>query len=155
MSRRKHWEMQNTIQNNDSVDSVRCIANSLLNLADNLAKGPHKCKCKDRKSNPEYMTSKYGLLTCKCVDCNKSYEKKFDEKKFDEDLSKRFKNTCQFCNGEINKFFLMLQKGVYPNEYMHDCEKFNETLCPVKEEFYSSLTMESVTYADWKHPKRD
>ena len=32
------------------------------------------------------MTAKDGLLIFKCVDCNKTYEKKFNE-----DLSKRFK----------------------------------------------------------------
>ena len=27
----------------------------------------------------------------------------------------------------INKFILLLRKGVYPDEYMNDWEKFNET----------------------------
>ena len=34
------------------------------------------------------MTAKEGLLTFKCVDCNKTFEKKLDE-----DLSNRFENT--------------------------------------------------------------
>ena len=37
---------------------------------------------------------------------------------------------------------------------MCSLERFNETLLPVKEEFYSSLTMKSVTDADYKHGKR-
>ena len=114
----------------------------LSSLVDNLAEGLHKGKGKDCKSNLEYMTAKDGLLTFKYVDCNN-----FCKKKFDEDLSKRFKSTYQFCDGGINKFCLMLRKDVYPYEYMDDWERFNETL-PVKEEFYSSLTMESITGAD-------
>ena len=42
----------------------------------------------------------------------------------------------------------MLQKGVYPNEFMDDWENFNETSLPEKEDFYSHLNMEDVTDAD-------
>ena len=41
-----------------------------------------------------------------------------------------------------NKFILLLQKGVYPYEYMGDWEKFNETSLPEKEDFYSHLMMQ-------------
>ena len=49
----------------------------------------------------------------------------------------------------------MLQKGVYPNKYMDDWEKFNETSLPEKEVFYSLLNMEDITDTDYVHPKRD
>ena len=42
------------------------------------------------------------------------------------------------------KFILLLQKGVYPNEYMVDWEKFNLSLLE-KEDFCSHLYMENVT----------
>ena len=48
----------------------------------------------------------------------------------------------------------MLQKGVYPYEYMDDWEKFNETSLPEKEDFYSHLNMEDITDADYAHAKR-
>ena len=32
--------------------------------------------------------------------------------KFEKDLSKRFENIYQLCDGGIDKFCLMLQKGV-------------------------------------------
>ena len=44
-------------------------------------------------------------------------------------LKKRFVNTYKFSN-HINKFILLLRKGVYPCEYMDDCGKFNETSLP-------------------------
>ena len=48
----------------------------------------------------------------------------------------------------------MLQKDVYPYEYMDDWEKFNKTLLPEKEDFYSHLNMEDITDADYAHSKR-
>ena len=39
---------------------------------------------------------------------------------------KKFKNTCSFCNNDLNKFMLLLRKGVYPYEYMDSWERFNE-----------------------------
>ena len=54
-------------------------------------------------------------------------------------------NTYKYANQEINKFILLLRKGVYPSEYMDDCEKFTETIVPVKEDFYSHLNMEDIT----------
>ena len=29
---------------------------------------------------------------------------------------KKFKNTYSFCNSDLNKFILLLRKGVYPYE---------------------------------------
>ena len=37
---------------------------------------------------------------------------------------------------------------------MDDCEKFNETSLPEKEDFYSHLNLEDITYADYAHTKR-
>ena len=37
---------------------------------------------------------------------------------------------------------------------MHSWKKFYETLLPEKEDFYSNITMEAFTYADYKHVKR-
>ena len=31
---------------------------------------------------------------------------------------KNIPNTYKFCNNDINKFILLLRKGVYPHEYM-------------------------------------
>ena len=47
-------------------------------------------------------------------------------KKVDEELKKKFKNSFEFSNIDINKFILLLRKGLYPYEYMDDWEKFNE-----------------------------
>ena len=64
------------------------------------------------------------------------------------------KNIFKFSNIDINKLVLLLQRGVYPYEYMDDWEKFNEIKLPEKEEFYGNLNMEDVTDADYIHAKR-
>ena len=42
-------------------------------------------------------------------------------------LIKNFPSVYKFCNGDLNKFVLLLRKGVYPYEYMDSWEKFDET----------------------------
>ena len=42
-------------------------------------------------------------------------------------LIKMFPSIYQFCNGDINKFVLLLRKSVYPYEYMDSWKRFNET----------------------------
>ena len=53
---------------------------------------------------------------------------------FNKDLIKRFRNTYELSDREINKFILLLRKGVYPYEYMNSWERFEELL-PNKEAF--------------------
>ena len=38
-----------------------------------------------------------------------------------------FKNTFKFSNNDINKFILLLIKGVYPYQCISDWEMFSET----------------------------
>ena len=47
-------------------------------------------------------------MLLECSYCTAWFQK--DSKK----LTKRFKNTYEFCNKDINKFILLLRKGVYP-----------------------------------------
>ena len=69
-------------------------------------------------------------------------------KKFDENLKKLFLYIYKFSNHDINMLILLLQKGVYPYEYMGDCKKFNEASLPGKEDLYSHLNMEDLIDAD-------
>ena len=80
--------------------------------------------------------------------------KKKYEKDFDKELIKRFANIYEFCNGDINKFILLLRKGVYPYEYIDSWERFYETSLSDKETFYSNLNMEDITDVDHRHAKR-
>ena len=49
---------------------------------------------------------------------------------------------------------MLLRKGVSPYEYIDSWERFDETLLPHKEAFYSSLNMEYITDVDHRYAKR-
>ena len=66
-------------------------------------------------------------------------------------LIKNFPNMHQFCNGDINKFILLLRKGVYPYEYMDRWERFDEESLLDKKAFFSELNIEDITDEDYRH----
>ena len=70
------------------------------------------------------------------------------------ELIGKFPNTYQFCNGNLNKFVLLLRKGVYPYEYMDSWERFNEKSLPLKKDFYSELTLEDISDKDQNHAQK-
>ena len=119
------------------IDSYRFMSSSLSKLVDNLSEGIHNNKCVDCKSNLDYVRiTKNEKLLLKCFNCDSYYKKKFNK-----DLIKIFKNTYSFCNNDLNKFVLLLKKGVYPYEYADTWERFSEISLPSKEDFYSNLNM--------------
>ena len=66
-------------------------------------------------------------------------------------LIKKFPSTYGFCNEDLNKFILLLRKGVYPYEYMGSWKIFNETLSPDKKALNSELNLEDITDKDYAH----
>ena len=74
--------------------------------------------------------------------------------KVDEKFKKRFKIKFKFSNNDINKFILLLMKGVYPYDCMDDWEKFIEKVLAEKEKFDSNLNTENIRDADYMHAKR-
>ena len=131
------------------IDSFRFMSSSLSSLVDDLFEGLHSDKCLECKSCLVYMSIKDNQLIFRCFECKKNYKKEFDK-----ELTKRFANTYEFCNKDINKFVLSLSKGVYPYEYMDCWEGFVETSLPDKEFFYNSLNMENITDIDYRHAAR-
>ena len=67
---------------------------------------------------------------------------------------KNFPIMHQFWKGDLNKFLLLQRKGVYPYEYMYSWEKFNETLRPPKEAYYSKLNEEAISDANYAHVQK-
>ena len=112
------------------LDSFRFMSNSLSNIVDNLSAGLHNDKCTDCKSCLDYMTFRDFQLIFRCFKCKKNYKKEVNK-----ELIKRFANICEFCNKDINKFILLLRKGVYPYEYMDSWKRFAETSLPDKKTF--------------------
>ena len=118
----------------------------LSKLIDNLSEGIHNNKCADCESCLDYIKTKKEKLIRKCFNCEQYYEKKFNK-----DLIKRFASAYEFCNKDLNKFILLLRKGVYPYKYMDNWERFDEAFLPSKESFYSNLNMENIDDFDYRH----
>ena len=125
------------------------MSTSLSTLVDNLSNRIHDnrkyTKC---NSSLEYISiSKKSGLLFECFDCKKRYTRKFDKK-----LTKKFKNTYNFCNGDIDKF--LSRKGVYPYEYMDDWDRFYEEQLPGESDFYSGLNMKEISGIDNRHAEK-
>ena len=140
------------------IDSYRFMASSLSKLVDNLSDGIHNNKCSgcgfnldyikitaERTAGPSSLERKNEKLILECYNCKQRYKKMFNK-----ELIKRFARTYSFCNNDLNKFILLLRKGVYPYEYMDNWERFNETSLPSKESFYSNLNMEDIDDIDYR-----
>ena len=119
------------------------MSTSLSKLVDNLSEGLHNNKCINCKSCLDYMRTKNEKLIFKCFNCKQNYKKDFNK-----EIIKRFANTYEFCNKNLNKFILLLRKSVYLYEYMDNWERFDETSLPNKESFYNNLNMENIDDID-------
>ena len=128
------------------IDSYRFMSTSLSKLVDILSEGIHNNRRVDCKSCLDSMKTKDEKLIFRCFSCKKNYEKDFNK-----ELIERFANIYEFCNGDLNKFILLLRKDVYPYEYMDNWERFDETSLPDKESFYSSLNTEHIDDIDYRH----
>ena len=100
---------------------------------------------KNIKSEYEFIGLKNDRFHYKC----KEYGKRCSKSK--NGLDKKFPSVYQFCNGNLNNFVLLLRKGVYPYEYFHSWERFNETSLPPKKAFYSKLNLWYITDKDYNH----
>ena len=130
------------------IDSCR-----LSNLVDNFSEIKSKdCKtCIERKnikSECEFNGLKNNRLKYRCKECNGTSNKSIN------DLIEKFPKMYKFCDGNINKFVMLLRKGVYPYEYMDSWEKFNGTSLPAKKDFYCELTLEDISDKDYEHAQK-
>ena len=78
---------------------------------------------------------------------NASLERLFDNLTKDE-----FEFLHKFIDG-LQQQELLLQKGVYPYDYVDRPAKLEETQLPPKQEFYSQLYEEDNSDKDYQHAK--
>ena len=107
------------------VDTCRFMPSKLSGLVDNLSEINDKdCRIglqrKDVKSECEFIGLKNNGLNYRCK------ERKGISTKSINELIEKFPRMYQFCNGDLNKFVLLLRKSVYPYECMDSWEKFDE-----------------------------
>ena len=137
------------------IDSFRFMPTSLSELVDNLSVKIFNSivctKCMEREkinSECEFDGLKDNRLSYKCREYREIWYNSING------LIKKFPSIYQFCNVDLNKFILLLQKGVYPYEYMESWEKFDETALPAKEVFHSNLNLEDISNGDYMHAQK-
>ena len=96
------------------IDSFRLMSTSLSELVDNMhGKNVNSIECKkcmERKkiiSDCDFIAFKNNRLYYICKECKRKSTKSVDR------LIETFPRMYQFCNGDLNKFVLLLRKGVY------------------------------------------
>ena len=87
------------------IDSYRYLSMPLSKLIDNLSEGIHNNACINCKFCLDYIKTKNEKLILKCFNCKQYYEKDFNK-----ELIKRFASTYKFCNKNLNKFILLLER---------------------------------------------
>ena len=87
-------------------------------------------------------------LSYKCRECGEKWHDSING------LINKLPSIYQFCNGDLNKFILLLRKGAYPYEDMDNWETFDETTIPPKEAFYSNLNEEGISDAEYAHAQK-
>ena len=122
--------------NSKFIDSARHMNRALSTLVDNFSE-INKCKCEETKDKNMKLkiktdNDKKTLITT-CKTC------KSKESQLIRDLIKKFPSTYKLCNKNTAKFIILLNKGVYPYEYMDSMNRFDETTLPNTEKFYSNL----------------
>ena len=109
------------------IDTTGFLTSSLSNLVNNLVDRIHKIKYKYRQDDKKHEAWRIRNEYCDCfleytnlkddlIAYKYSFCKKNHLRKFDENLRKRLFNTYKYSNHDINKFILLLRKGVYPCE---------------------------------------
>ena len=96
------------------VDSFRFVPTSLSERVDNTSgifnSIEYKSCIEKIKINSEcfFVGLKNNKLIYKCKECKEEWKRPLNK------LIENFPNTYQFCNGDLNKFVIILRKGVYP-----------------------------------------
>jgi hypothetical protein len=71
---------------------------------------------------------------------------------YDFPITSKLFNEKFGCNSKYNH--LLFKKSIYPYEYMNSFDKFNETVLPPKQNFFSSLSQTDITDEDYIHAKK-
>ena len=98
----------------------------------------HAWKEKKIKSECDFIGFKNNKLNYKCKECRGRYFKSINKS------IKNFWIMHRFCNGDLNKFVLLLRKDVHPFKYMDSWERLNETSLLDEKVFYSELNLEDI-----------
>ena len=100
------------------IDRCRSMSSKLSNLVGNMSgifnSIEYKSCIEKIKINSEccFVGSKNSRLVYRCKECKEEWKRLIIE------LIEKFPRMCKFCKGNLNKFAMLLRKGVYPYKYM-------------------------------------
>ena len=105
-----------------------------------------------KKTNSEccFVQLKNDRLICRCRERKEKYKKTNTNRRFNQKVSK----CISIFKGDLNKFILLLRKGVYPYEAMDNWGKFDETTQRSKEVFDGNLNLKGISDEDYAHAKK-
>ena len=132
------------LQKNKFVDNMRSMMTSLSQSINKISEIDRKISQIDKKEpDNKFIDNMRSMMTSLSLSIDKVSE--IDNKISQAPLIEKFPNTYQLCNKDLNKFALLLRKGVYPYEYMGSWKGFKEESLPDKESFYSELNKDHIT----------
>ena len=153
-------EIDKKILSNDEKESENTFIDNMRSMLTSLSQSINKVSEIDKKisqidkKEPEntFINNMRSMLISlsQSIDKVSKTDKKISQVDIIE-LIEKFPNTYQLCNEDLNKFALLLRKGVYPYEYMNSCERFNEESLPLKKYFYDELNKKDISEEDYAH----
>ena len=141
-----------TISDFTFIDPCQFILSSLDKLSDNLSK--------DRfKETRKYLESFYVQQPNQTQTNNVTeHEEEGEAMHVHEDYQNHHYQPPTLTPDQQQQIeedlALIMQKGVYPYEFMDSFERFEEPQLPPKDAFYSSLTEEDISEIDYTHAQR-
>ena len=178
--KKEHENGKTTTYKLKLIDSYRFMQDSLSNLVDNLSGIDNKEQENKFIDNMRSMVTSLSLSIDKIAEVDKKImqiDKKEQENKFIDNMRcmmtslsfsidkiseidkkimqiEKSHNMYQLCNKDLNKFALLVRKGIDPCEYMDSWKRFKEESLPDKESFYSELNNEHITDEDYTHAQK-
>ena len=122
---RKISQIDKKEPDNKFIDNMRSMMTSLSLSIDKVSEIENKISQIDKKEQENKFTDNMrSMVSSLLQSINKVSET--DKKISQAVLIEKFSNTYQLCHKDLNKFTLLLRKGVYPYEYMDCWKRFKE-----------------------------
>ena len=109
------------------------------------------------KNKEDYISFSIKVPVEKCIDNEGNEKDKLIELRF-IDSFKNLLGSGKWLFGFEDysdlQYDLLTRKGVYPYEYIHSWDRFEETQLPPISAFYSNLNMSLISEEDYQHTQR-